>query len=60
MIQKLRIKLARWMLGNHCPCYQMGHHSMVDFQQRSADVIAKHKAKKSKNEQHTTPGSPGY
>jgi hypothetical protein len=41
MIQKLRIKLARWILGKHCPCYQMGHHSMVDFQQRSADQIEK-------------------
>lgn len=48
MIQKLRIKLARWILGNHCPCYQMGHHNMVDFQQRSADAIAKHKARKTK------------
>jgi hypothetical protein len=46
MIQKLRIKLARWILGKHCPCYQMGHHSMVDFQQRSADAIARQKARK--------------
>jgi hypothetical protein len=41
MMQKLRVKLARWILGKYCPCYQMGHHSMVDFQQRSADQIAK-------------------
>ena len=41
MMQKLRIKLARWILGKYCPCYQMGHHSMVDFQQRSADQIEK-------------------
>ncbi|MBU3548758.1 MULTISPECIES: hypothetical protein [unclassified Polynucleobacter] len=41
MVQKLRIKLARWILGKHCPCYQMGYHSMVDFQQRSADQLAK-------------------
>jgi hypothetical protein len=41
MIQKLRIKLARWILGKHCPCYQMGYHTMVDFQQRSADQLAK-------------------
>jgi hypothetical protein len=40
MIKKLRIKLARWILGDHCPCYQMGYHSMVDFQQRSADKLA--------------------
>jgi hypothetical protein len=46
MIKKLRIKLARWILGNHCPCYQMGYHSMVDFQQRSADAMAKHQKKK--------------
>jgi hypothetical protein len=41
MIQMLRIKLARWILGKHCPCYQMGYHNMVDFQQRSADQLAK-------------------
>ena len=41
MIQKLRIKLARFILGKHCPCYQMGYHTMVDFQQRSADQLAK-------------------
>jgi hypothetical protein len=46
MIQKLRIKLARWILGNHCACYRMGYHNMVDFQQRTADAIAKHKARK--------------
>lgn len=60
MIQKLRIKLARWILGNYCPCYQMGHHSMVDFQQRSADAIAKHKARKADNEQPATIDQPGY
>jgi hypothetical protein len=41
MIQKLRIKLARWILGKHRPCYQMGYHNMVDFQQRSADQLVK-------------------
>ena len=46
MIQQLRVKLARWILGRHCACYQMGYHSMVDFQQRSADAIARHKARK--------------
>jgi hypothetical protein len=60
MITKLRIKLARWILGRHCPCYQMGHHSMVDFQQRSADAIAKHKERKADNEQPTHSGPPGY
>ena len=39
MMQKLRVKLARWILGKHCPCYQMGYHTMVDFQQRSADQL---------------------
>ncbi|CAM3723597.1 hypothetical protein [Polynucleobacter antarcticus] len=43
MIKTLRIKVARWILGNYCPCYQMGHHPMVDFQQRSADALAKSK-----------------
>ena len=37
MIQMFRVKLARWILGKHCPCYQMGYHTLVDFQQRSAD-----------------------
>jgi hypothetical protein len=60
MIQKLRIKLARCILGNYCPCYQMGHHSMVDFQQRSADAMTKHKARKANNEQPTNPSQPGY
>jgi hypothetical protein len=41
MVQRLRIKLARWILGKHCPCYQMGYHNMVDFQQRSADQLEK-------------------
>jgi hypothetical protein len=49
MIQKLRVKLARWILGKHCPCYQMGYHSMVDFQQRSADQLEKAKQARSAN-----------
>jgi hypothetical protein len=49
MIQKLRVKLARWILGKHCPCYQMGYHSMVDFQQRSADQLEKAKQAQSAN-----------
>jgi len=60
MIKQIRIRLARWILGQHCPCYVMGYHRMVDFQQRSADAIAKHKERKADNEQHTTPGSPVY
>jgi hypothetical protein len=46
MMQKLRVKLARWILGKHCPCYQMGYHSMVDFQQRSVDQLEKAKQAK--------------
>ncbi|WP_397390034.1 hypothetical protein [Polynucleobacter sp.] len=49
MIQKLRVKLPRWILGKHCPCYQMSHHSMVDFQQRSADQLEKAKQAKAVN-----------
>jgi len=49
MVQKLRIKLARWILGKHCPCYQMGYHTMVDFQQRSADQLEKAKQAKAAN-----------
>lgn len=41
MIQEMRIKLARWILGKHCPCYQMGYHNLVDFQQKSADRLSK-------------------
>jgi hypothetical protein len=33
MMQQLRIKLARWILGKHCPCYQMGYHTMVNTEQ---------------------------
>ena len=45
MIQKLRIRLARWILGEHCPCYRMGYHTMVDFEQRSREARDKHKAR---------------
>jgi hypothetical protein len=47
-MKRLRIWLARKILGNHCPCYQMGCHTMVDFQQRSADALAKYKKKNNK------------
>jgi hypothetical protein len=60
MIKQFRIWLARRILGNHCACYRMGYHSMVDFQQRTADAIAKHKARKANNEQPTHTGQPGY
>lgn len=48
MIKQFRIWLARKILGNYCPCYQMGYHSMVDFQQRSADAIKQHAERKQK------------
>ncbi len=46
MIQRLRIRLARWILGNHCACYQMGYHPLVDFQQRSVDAQTKSQERK--------------
>jgi hypothetical protein len=45
MIKKVRIKLARWILGNHCACYQMGYHPLVDFQKRSQEQMAAEKNK---------------
>ena len=45
MIAQLRISLARWILGEHCPCYRMGYHTLVDFEQRSAEAEARHKAR---------------
>jgi len=50
MIQKLRIKLARLILGRYCPCYQMGYHTMVDFEQRSADQLAKSQERSKKSQ----------
>jgi hypothetical protein len=41
MISKFRIKLARLILGKYCPCYKMGYHNMVDFQQRSTELLSK-------------------
>lgn len=31
MIKQLRIKLARWVLGTHCTCYQCGYHKLTDY-----------------------------
>lgn len=45
MIKALRIKLARWILGEHCACYKMGYHPLVDFRQKSLDSQAKAKAR---------------
>jgi hypothetical protein len=49
MITKLRIQLARWILGKHCACYQMGYHPMVDFQVLSQEQLAKQQKR-----QHTS------
>lgn len=54
MIKKFRIWLARKILGDYCPCYQMGYNRMVDFQQRSADALAKHAQRKSKSAETDT------
>ena len=35
MVQTLRIKLIRILLGNHCPCYQMGYHKLKDYKKSS-------------------------
>ena len=31
---KLRLALARWILGRHCACYNMGYHPLCDFSKR--------------------------
>ena len=31
---KLRLALARWILGRHCACYNMGYHPLCDFTKR--------------------------
>jgi hypothetical protein len=43
MIQQIKIKIARWLLGKHCPCYRMGYHHMTDYKQRCAENLAKEK-----------------
>jgi hypothetical protein len=35
MVQTLRIKLVRILLGKHCPCYQMGYHKLKDYTKSS-------------------------
>ena len=46
MIQQLRIKLARLILGRHCPCYRMGYHNLCNAKQMSKDAIARQQARK--------------
>jgi len=43
MLQKMRIKLARWILGKHCSCYQMGYHNMVDFKNADSKISSNNK-----------------
>jgi hypothetical protein len=31
---RLRIALARWILGKHCTCYQTGYHRLCDYTKR--------------------------
>ena len=31
---KLRLALARWILGRHCACYNMGYHPLCDYSKR--------------------------
>ena len=45
MIQRLRIRLARWVLGRHCACYRMGYHNFCDYQQRALNAVAVKKAR---------------
>ena len=34
IVRSFRLKLARWILGKHCVCYQTGYHKLCDFTQR--------------------------
>lgn len=48
MIQKLRVRLARWILGGHCECYRMGYHHLVDREQRCKDLAVQDLQRKTK------------
>ena len=34
MLEKLRVKLARFILGRHCTCYQCGYHKLTDHSKK--------------------------
>lgn len=34
MIRRLKVKLSRWILGDHCLCYQCGYHKLCDYSNR--------------------------
>ncbi len=38
---KFRVMLARWILGRHCACYNMGYHPLCDFRKRSIKGMSK-------------------
>jgi hypothetical protein len=40
-MKRLRLQLARWILGRHCACYQMGYNKLCDFEQISQARIKK-------------------
>ena len=40
-MKQLRLRLARWILGRHCACYQMGYNKLCDFKQISQARIEK-------------------
>ena len=40
-MKQLRLRLARWILGQHCVCYQMGYNKLCDFKQISQARIEK-------------------
>jgi hypothetical protein len=46
MTKKLRIWLARKILGNYCAGYRMGYHNLCDSKQISKDAIARQQARK--------------
>jgi len=33
-MMRIRIAIARWLLGHHCACYKMGYHPLCDFSKR--------------------------
>ena len=44
-IEKFAELIVKQALPEHCSCYKLGYHPMVDFQQRSAEAIAQQKAR---------------
>lgn len=40
MIQRLRVRLARWILGRHCVCYQTGYHKLCKYPIKKYDTTS--------------------